>query len=713
MRVSASMQREFAQRCGFCEATAVFTSDVLPVLSRRNERSQFAEVVEYQDDFWQVLRPNLVAGRLPQPLRKGGPAGQAVVSAALWRSIFLDEPFGISSRVFIDGKPFEVVGMVTTQANDLFGRTGIWIEKQDLSGSSNTDQIGLVRTSQFAQAQAMLHAATPSLKALGGLSWASKVDGYSLCSTSAYLRSRMVLSEPALFMELAICAFCSLICFATIVFLQLLIGMKRSTIEWTLGAGAWQAMFGRAKEQSGTILIGGLLAGLIFHYATSLSTSIDLLNSQTPTGLQPAQIAAAVTAIVALQFGLLILLTAFMHKSFGTDKLLELLRGQGTGSVWRRQQMVGLGVQYFIALLGLVLSLGFVVQLNAMRSRETGLKAESRQLIAMRLPRSLENDPNALAEKTRKLLTALEAAGGAGEAVVTNGLPFLQVHVARAQVYQAKRSPIDVAARIVSTTPNYFPQLGVRILAGGVWRSDQSGLVVVNRALANLMGGPAAALGSELRLEGSPAIRAVVSGVCEDTMDAGENFERMPAVYISLLALPSTDLAVWLPSEKIPSVRWAEDLQVRDSSFSLYFMKGFRELVDVLSAPEAVRVKRFGFMAAAATASTLFSLGYLIVSALRSNWREYAIMFALGCRPQHLISGLVSKAVASISALSLAAVLLGQQLAAKFSTVAVSPLFSGGLSLLAAALFTFATICFLAAVIVWTTRHWGDSLPGI
>lgn len=712
IRISAAMRKEYAQRCSVCEATATFASDIVPVLNRMSGRSHFSEVVQYQGDFWEVLRPKLLAGRLPE---NGGAVGVAVISNSLWRILFLEETFQTPHKVFVDGQPFQIIGVVDAAGDGLFGRTGIWIEKQSLSGDLNTDQIGLVRVSNLEQAQATLQMAAGSMKALGGTSWAATVDGYSLRSASTYLRSKSNLANAPILMELVICASCSFICFTAIVFLLLLVRMRRSVIEWALGASVLRTTFGRVWEQTGIIVAGGGIAGLSFSGVQILSSRSGLPRLDALPGFQPSQTLFVLGILVVGQVCMLIALSALMHRSFGTaNKLVDLLRAQGSSGLWKRQQLLAVGMQYFTALLGLVLTVGFIGQLAELRSRDTGLSADGQRLIALRLPQNLEKDPKALVEKTRTLLAALDAAGRPGHAVVTNGLPFLQVNVGTSQVYNLNGLTREISTRIVATTGNYFSQLGVRILAGGVWRNDTSNQIVVNRALADRMGGLSGAVGGEVRLEGSALSRSIVSGVCENTLDAGEDFQSIPTVYVPILALPSTEIAVWSRAADIDSMRWVEELQARDSSFSLYFMKSFKELVEVLSAAEATRVRRFGLMAGIATVSTLFSLGYLIVSALRSNRREYAIMYALGCGPYHLINRLVSRSAGWLAILSIAAVALAKQLSSKFIAAdKISAAFPFGQNIAAICTLIVTALLLLVGLVLWTTRDWDRSFPKI
>lgn len=715
IRISPAMRKEFAQRCTVCEATATYASDVAPVLSRENGRSHFAEVVHFQGDFWGVWRPKVLAGRLSGRGGEGKATGVAVLSGALWRSLFGEQPFEVPRNVFIDAQPFEVIGVVEAESDGLFARAGIWLEQQSGTGDLNTDQVGLVRTTNLEQAQAMLQMATGPMKALGGTSWAERVEGYSLRSATAYLRSKSGLADEPIRIELVICAACSVLCFTAIVFLLLLVGMRRSAIEAALGASVFRTARGRVREQAGVVLAGGLLAGLCFFWIHTWSARYELMSVTSPPGLQPAQLPVALGILVLGQLVLLTVLSTLMHHSYGArNQLGDLMQGQGMSGIWRRQQMVAVGTQYFVALVGLVLTVGFVLQLAALRTRDTGLLGTGQRLIALRLPQSLEEDPQALAGKVRALLTVLAAQGQAGQAVVTNGLPFLQVNAGPAQVFGAKSSGKRFTARIVSTTNNYFSQLGVRMLTGNVWAHETADHIVVNRAFANLTGGLVEATGSEVRLGGKATSRFTIAGVCENAFDAGEDFQAIPTVYVPILALPATELTLWTKAAQRQWMQWVEEVQSREPSYSLYFTKSFDELVEGLTATETSRVQRFSLMAGVATASTLFSLGFLMVSALRSNRREYAILYALGCRPHHLMQRLVRRHAGWAVLLSVAAAVWAQQLSAKFNTGGSSAAtLSGELSVLVACLLVAMVLSLMAGLVWWTMRGWDHSLPRI
>jgi putative ABC transport system permease protein len=578
-----------------------------------------------------------------------------VVSQKLWRQLGRSDAL-FREAVSIGGYPFSIVG-VMPDGFEFPRNTDLWVPVGSLG---NPDQ--LFTGALFFEVVGRLapgHALASAQAELSGWRMAhapSSTAEIALLPIQNYLfqqaRTVSLWLQLAALMVLGIASF-------NVVTLQASEddqALTQTAVRMALGAPPYALHAQRLGRYLWVAMLGSL-AGLLFG-----NVLVRVLARQAPeeawlgygSGLG---IRSAVAVVLAC--GLSTLFAAAFVRSPVRYSLLADLRNGGLAipraqATWVSRSM--LVVEVAMAT-GLLVGMGFLASaFHRMLAAASGLRPQ--EVVTARIsltgPRYKDFAPRFQA--LENILSGLRSSPGVARAGATNSLPFSLSPDMRTAVHAEgtpwrEDDPEALLADSRVVTRDYFATLGIGFIAGrdfGAADPRSNRAVILNRRLAERLGGPAAVVGRALLFDdGSEGPYAVV-GVVGDVGHRGLNAAAEPEAYFLVsaeyapaamtLAASSAGTAESLASSVRSAVR-REDPEVAVE---------IRTLAKVISAGQQSRwlaVSLVSFFAC--IAAILAGIGVFAVfrdGVLRRR-REFAVRLALGSSPGRIREQIFAEAL--------------------------------------------------------------------
>lgn len=308
-----------------------------------------------------------------------------------------------------------------------------------------------------------------------------------------------------------------------------------------------------------------------------------------------------------------------------------------------------------------VVAIGFLLGLGATLSRDAGFARgdAQRELLTARvtLPASRYPDRASVIAFWERALAAVEAQPQVEAAGLLHAL-FMRLGTPPiARVSAGARDAMD--ADYFFASPGAFEALRMRVLAGRgpapQDRSDAEPVLVINRSLAEILGGVDTALGSSLAIEGDlpGSARRRVVGVVDDVP-----FERPDGAPRASIYVPMAQ-GVVLRSEEAPRspsfvvaghgdvATLAEALRTAlaqvDPELALHDVASMRERIDRVVSGQRFGAQAIGTFALATLATAALGLFAALSFQVAQRRRGIALQMAIGASPRRVLSSVLGE----------------------------------------------------------------------
>lgn len=596
-------------------------------------------------------------GRLPSDaeIRSGLPL--AVLSHEEWQRAFGGDPNVIGRRLDTLGHaPVEIVGIMPPSIGTITGNAGLWtaLLPAELPQDSNRrldlrilQAIGRLRPDvTMMQADAALAA---QLSALNEAHGRTEDPGWRLHPRSL-LDLLVGSARGALWGALALACMVLLIACANVAILldaRQVARRRELAVMQAIGASPARLRGQLLVELS---LLGGfaLLLGLALGYA-GIALLRDLAEGSVPRvdGIVMEWPVFAVAALLGLAAPLCALLGDSMRLS---SEPADAVRSGGKGMIGSaRPQRLLPAVAMALSTSCLVAAFGFGVGLWRLQQVEPGFRTDSVHALTL-FRESLGTDsgaqgPTAWMGFADAMLQRLAALPGATGVALTTAAPLSQIGGARAELQTPGRDAAPVQAAVRRVSPGYNALLGIPLLAGRDFNSDdRSGsepVVVINRTLAQRLFGDVSPINRtiDLPLGRSGRTSCRVVGVVEDIRNDGLRASPAPEVLVPFAQAPRVAMTFLLRTTAglngvdaaMTQALWSIDPR---QSVTLQFSLDERIADELRPARFFARV-----VGAFALAALLLAiLGVYAVASLQQHRRigEFGLRLAMGATPRRL-----------------------------------------------------------------------------
>jgi putative ABC transport system permease protein len=245
------------------------------------------------------------------------------------------------------------------------------------------------------------------------------------------------------------------------------------------------------------------------------------------------------------------------------------------------------------------------------------------------------------------ILSELRSLPNVARAGATNSLPFSQTRdmrtAVRAEGTQWREDdPEALLADLRVVTPDYFATLGIEFIAGRDFEAadaQSNRVVILNRKLAERLGGPAAVVGRALLFDDGSEGPYEVVGIVGDVRHRGLNAAAEPEAYF-LVSADYTPAAMTLAaSSAVTAASLAGSMRSVVKHEDPEVAVEIRSLARVISAGQQSRLLAVSLVTFfACIAAMLAGIGVFAVfreGVLRRR-REFAVRLALGSSPRRI-----------------------------------------------------------------------------
>ena len=621
----------------------------------------------------------------PEEERPSDSPPAAIISRAFWKRRFDASPAALGKTLTVNGQAFTIVGVAPAgfQGRSLVVATDLWIPigahpqvlpnqgATVLSSRQNTlfgDAFGrLAPGATVAIAQQQATAVADRTPGFARRTPASRNTigpvVYEGIGPSIYVRGRLttifrlVMGAVALLLLLACANAANLL-------LSRALGRRREiAVCQAIGASRFRIV--RQQLAEGLVLAGG--AGVLgLGLALGLIALFDgmrlLAGLPAVKGVGLDTRVIAFTIAVSFATGLLFAIVPALASS-RVDLNVSLKDGLTSSRAGRRPLRNGLAtVQVAISIFLLVCAGLFARTLANIRALDLGMNPEGVVSFSANPPRQGYKRDRAAAY-FRDVLDRLRAAPGTSAAAYSWTTPFLPMR-SDARFTVSGDATIHSAAN-PAVSRGYFATMGIPILAGRDFSDAEvapgapANVALVSRALARMLRGDGAILGSRLVLEYPKGREVEIIGVTGDVR--GRPLTEDPEPY---LYMPATD-----PTWGVVHVRTSLSLTdavalIRrvtreiDPALPPYDIEPFTASVDRVLAEQRLLAKLsavFAFVAAMLAGVGIYGM---MACAVGERTREFGIRLALGARASTLLR-LVLRTALTVTAIGLAAGIAG------------------------------------------------------
>lgn len=503
-----------------------------------------------------LLGVNPLVGRWFAPDEdQPGQSQVAVLSYSIWQRRFAGEPNMIGKALAIDGKSFEVIGVMPADFRFPDPDTELYLPltiSPDLLTENN-------RGSHFLNVIARLRPGISIDRAQADMSAIGEKISIEHSSTyrSGYGATVIAMRDdivgevrPTLLILLGAVGFVLLIACANVANLLLARGVSRQkevAVRTALGATRLRLIRQFLTESTILAIIAGGLGLLLALWGVEFLVSLSPASIPRLNEISLDARVVAVTAGVSLLTGLLFGLAPAMQ--FSKPDLNETLKDVGRSSTDGRQRQRLRGVLIISELaLSVVLLIGAGLMIRSfiqVQGADPGFNPENLLTMRLSLPRSKYPDFNRQIQFFQDLLERIHAQPGVQSTAIINVLPLSGSSADRSFKIEG-RNPIqgesgpDEELRFVSS--GYFSTMGILLLRGRDFtqrdNSESTRVVIVNQALADRYWPGEDAIGKRIAYsglgEGKPNWCEII-GVVRNVKHAGPDIPAKPEVYLPFL----------------------------------------------------------------------------------------------------------------------------------------------------------------------------------
>ncbi|MFL6276647.1 MAG: ABC transporter permease [Blastocatellia bacterium] len=514
------------------------------------ERVQMAAVTQ---DYFAVMGSEAMIGRTfgDDDYNPPGPARAVIITYGLWQRRFGGDPNIINQKVYLNGRPYPVVGIMPPDST--------WPEDRDvivpLAIGANPGPDELRRDNMIYSSIARLKADVPTAQvnaALAGIAarleqeFPESRQGWS--NRIVNLRDYVVGDQlrRSLFILLAVVACVLLIACVNVANLLLVRAAAREremAIRLALGAGRGR-LIRQLLTESLMLAVAGGGAGLLLAV-----WGVDLLKSVAPNGTpRLAQVHIDISVLwftITASLGTALicgLIPALQSSRADLQQALKESSRSATGGTRSRFVRNALVVSEIALSLVLLIGAGLTIRsFLRVQQVDPGLKTERLLTMELNVPSVRYPDRPRVAAFYRDLLASVQATPGVESAAASSALPLGGggFYLGRSFLVEGQPEPLasaDYSAQWNVVTPGYFKTTGMRLIAGRDFDEhdgiNTTPVIIINQTLARRMFGDESALGKRIRSwRDENQLREIV-GVVEDVRYYGRDDDLRGLVYV-------------------------------------------------------------------------------------------------------------------------------------------------------------------------------------
>ncbi|HVS14291.1 MAG TPA: ADOP family duplicated permease [Thermoanaerobaculia bacterium] len=614
---------------------------------------------------FQVLGQTPIAGRRLELEDGASGARRAVISERLWRRAWGSDPTLVGRAVEIDGRSWEIVGILPSRFHFPHADTEVWIplQRDDSNlgaywGFYELRLIGrLAADASTTRAEAELRELAGRLR-LANPVW-TPAEEYGREARVVPLQRQMAGGELRRLLGILLGAVAALVLVVCVNVAGLMLAragahQREVAVRASLGAARGRLVFEQLVE-SLVLAGGGVTVGLLVASGLvgSVAAGLDGVDARFgPIGLDGR---------LALVAGLLVLATATAIGLWPALRVsaapLALLPGRGAGGARSGTRARRLLVAAQVALSVVLVSAAALLLVSLWNLVRVDPGFDGGAVLSARVDPPAE--PYADGERSldlyRRVLARLGSTPGVVSVAAASALPLDggQLRMAfPASGLAVEEGRLPMAVRRV-VTPGYFATLGIPLLEGRDFDArDAPGgprVAIVNRTLADTIWPGRRALGERVGMAWERVAEIEIVGVVEDALQETLDATVEPELYFPLAQMPRSELLVAVRASGDPMAQAgvlratvaAVDEQIPVSDLRTVRAVALRSISDA-------RVTAALIAALAGLALVMAAVGVfgVVASLVDERRREIGVRVALGATPTHLTRSVLRQGLA-------------------------------------------------------------------